>query len=367
VTAVYQFVPSYVANTAIGTHTQEVARVLRSMGINTHAYVGEARGVPAAGHSSFRSFRGAAGGEPTWLLYQLSTGSPLADALAKRPEPLIVNYHNITPAAFLRSWEPLVAREVAEGREQLRRLAPRSCMAIADSSFNQAEMRAEGYQPAVVVPVLVDLARLGEHNDRAADERLQRAKAAGGADWLFVGRIAPNKRQDRVVSAFAAYRKLYDPAARLHLVGGSSSDAYLRAVRGYAERLGVAAAVTVTGAVPQPELVAHYRNADVFVCLSEHEGFGVPLLEAMWHGVPIVALGATAVPETVGDAGVVLPFAANRQPAAASVASAVHRVLFDGALRERLVAAGVARAASLAIDVTAARFRATIAALVAGR
>lgn len=365
-TAVYQFVPSYVANTAIGTHTHEVAAVLRGMGIKTHAYVGEARGVAAGEHSSFRSFRGSTGGEPTWLLYQLSTGSPMADALAQRSEPLIVNYHNITPAEFLRPWEPLVAREVAHGRDELRRLAPRSSLAIADSTFNQAEMRAEGYRPTVVVPVLVDLARLGEHVDRATVDRLQRAKAAGGADWLFVGRIAPNKRQDRVISAFAAYRKVYDQKARLRLVGGSSSDAYLRALRGYTERLGVAAAVTITGAIAQPELVAHYRSADVFVCLSEHEGFGVPLLEAMWHRLPIVALGATAVPETVGGAGVVLPWVANRQPAAALVAAAVHRVLFDGDVAACLVAAGVARAASLAIEVTAARFRDAIAALVAG-
>jgi glycosyltransferase involved in cell wall biosynthesis len=363
-TAVHQFIPSYVANTAIGTHTREVARVLRSMGIRTHAYVGEARGVPSSEHSAFRSYRGPIGGEPTWLLYQLSTGSAIADALHERPEPLIVNYHNITPVDFLRTWEPLVARELAAGRDQLRRLAGRSSLAIADSSFNQAEMRDEGYQPTVVVPVLVDLAQLGAEVDRAALEALNGAKARGGGDWLFVGRIAPNKRQDRLISALGAYRALYDPKARLHLVGGSSSDAYLRALQAFAARLGLRDAVTFHGAIAQTQLVAHYRSADVFVCLSEHEGFCVPLLEAMWHRVPIVALGTTAVPETVGPAGIVLPWLGGRQPAAAFVAAAVHRLVSDSEVASRLVAAGEARAAALAIEVTSERFRKAISSVV---
>ncbi len=364
-TAVHQFIPSYVAHTAIGTHTEAVAGALRAMGLRTHAYVGEARGVPSGEYSPFRAYRGPAAGEPTWLLYQLSTGSPMADVLRERPEPLIVNYHNITPVAFFRPWEPLVARELAEGRDQLRRLAARSSLAIADSSYNQAEMRHEGYQPSVVVPVLVDLDRLGAVVDRARLEELRRAKRAGGADWLFVGRVAPNKRQDRLISALAAYRKLYDPAARLHLVGGASSDAYLRALRQFAERLGVRGAVTITGAVSQPELVAHYQAADVFVCLSEHEGFCVPLLEAMWHRVPIVTLGATAVGETVGSAGIVLPWAASRQPPAALVAAAVHRVRSDAALAARLVAAGAIRAESLDIGVTTKRFQEAVRSVVA--
>jgi len=364
VTAVHQFIPSYVAHTAIGTHTREVAAVLRSMGLRTHAYVGDARGVPSGEYSPFRSYRGPVGGEPTWLLYQLSTGSPIANALQERSEPLIVNYHNITPAPFFRPWEPLVARELVEGRDQMRRLAPRSALAIADSSFNQAELREAGYRPSQVIPVLVDLEALAADVDQPCLDALDRAREAGGADWLFVGRIAPNKCQDRLISALAAYRALYDPAARLHLVGGCSSDAYLRALRGYAARLGIGDAVVLTGAIPQPQLVAHYRRADIFVCLSEHEGFGVPLLEAMGHGVAIVALGATAVTETVGAAGLLLPWSARRQPGAAVVAAAVHRVLSDPALSARLVASGKQRAAALSLEGSARRWRDAITAVV---
>ncbi len=138
------------AHTAIGTHTREVAAVLRAMGLRTHAYVTEARGVPLGRlQLSFRSYRGPAAGEPTWLLYQLSTGSPIANALQERSEPLIVNYHNITPAPFFRPWEPLVARELAARKPGPKAAPPGASgsLAIADSSFNQAEMRSESGVP----------------------------------------------------------------------------------------------------------------------------------------------------------------------------------------------------------------------------
>ena len=119
-----------------------------------------------------------------------------------------------------------------------------------------------------------------------------------------MGRVVPNKCQHDLVKAFAAYRAAYDPQARLHIVGGDASPRYRAAVADYARALGVADAVDLTGSVSPGALAAYYRTADVFVSLSEHEGFCVPLLEAMHHRVPIVAFAAAAVPETLRDAGV---------------------------------------------------------------
>lgn len=363
-TAVYQFLPSYVARTAIGIHTREVSRLLRAMGIDTHAYVVEARGVPDREVSPLRAFSGRpADGDP-WLLYQLSTGSPMADFLAARREPLIVNYHNITPASFFQPWEPLVAPEMSQGRAQMCRLASRTSLGIAVSAFNEAELLANGYQSTTVAPVLVDFEELGVNEDRGTSTQLASDKRHGGSDWIFVGRIAPNKRQDRLIRAFAVYRRVYDRNARLRLVGGSSSHAYLQALVAYARRLGLGEAVTITGSLPQKALVSYYRHADVFVCLSEHEGFCVPVLEAMWHGIPVVALGAAAVPETVGDAALVLPMRQGRQPEAAVVAAAVHRIMSDGTLRDRFVAAGTKRVECFSLPATSVRMRDSIAGLV---
>ena len=120
---------------------------------------------------------------------------------------------------------------------------------------------------------------------------------------MFVGRVAPNKAQHDVVKAFAWYRRVFDAEASLTLVGGVSAGSYWSALERFVDGLGLSGVVRLAGSVSDVELEGLYRSADVFVCLSEHEGFCVPLLEAMAHGVPVVAFGAAAVPETLGDAG----------------------------------------------------------------
>ena len=180
------------------------------------------------------------------------------------------------------------------------RSSPRCRLGLADSEFNRAEIAANGYRPTAVAPILLDL----EGFDREVDERvlaeLEQGKQKGGADWLFVGRVTPNKCQHDVVKAFAAYRMLHDPNARLHIVGGVASEPYAAALRAFVRKLGLSDCVSLTGPVSPGGLAAYYRAADVYVCLSEHEGFCVPLLESMHFGVPIVAFGVTAVPETLG-------------------------------------------------------------------
>jgi glycosyltransferase involved in cell wall biosynthesis len=162
-----------------------------------------------------------------------------------------------------------------------------------------------------------------------------RGRGGVGARWLFVGRVAPNKAQHDVVKAFAWYRRVFDAEASLTLVGGVSAGSYWSALERFVDGLGLSGVVRLAGSVSDVELEGLYRSADVFVCLSEHEGFCVPLLEAMAHGVPVVALGAAAVPETLGDAGLVL---GSKRPGL--VAEAVGRVMRDAGLRARLVGAG---------------------------
>jgi glycosyltransferase involved in cell wall biosynthesis len=195
--------------------------------------------------------------------------------------------------------------------------------------------------------------------DRALDEelldRLRHDKGAS-SHWLFVGRLAPNKCQHDVVKAFAVFRHLYDPSARLSLVGGTASDRYRHAVESFVAALGLADSVDLAGSVTPQALATYYRSADVFVCLSEHEGFGIPLLEAMYHGVPVVAFAAAAVPETVGAAALLLP-----TKAPATVAAAVQRVLSDDVVGRQLSAAGRDRVVCFDLAETRSRWRAVLA------
>jgi glycosyltransferase involved in cell wall biosynthesis len=283
------------------------------------------------------------------LVYHMAIGSVVADFVRDRPEPLVMDHHNITPASYYALWEPAAAHGCNWGRAQLADMAPRCALGIGDSPFNEEELRRDGYAPTATAPILLDLDRLTSEVDAAYLDRLLSTKA--GAEWLFVGRISPNKRQDEVVKAFAAYRRMYDPQARLHLVGGSSADAYVEAIEGFAVEMGLQDAVRLTGPVTPGQLEAHYRAADVFVCLSEHEGFCIPLLEAMAHEAPVVAYAAAAVPGTLGEGGILL-----ESKAPTTVAAAVHRVVGDKAVRDAVVQAGSRRLADFSLDRTRARW-----------
>ena len=185
-------------------------------------------------------------------------------------------------------------------------LAPFTEMSFADSSFNEAELLELGYGKTQVCPILVDLEEYHIPPDPRTLDWLQSRREHSGSQWLFVGRVAPNKCQHDIVAAFAVYRRVFEPDARLTLVGGATSPSYRHALDRLVHELGVAGNVDVVGSVSSGQLLAHWAVADVFVCLSEHEGFCVPVLEAMELGVPVVAYAATAVPETVGDAGLLL-------------------------------------------------------------
>jgi glycosyltransferase involved in cell wall biosynthesis len=340
--AVHQFVPALLPGDATGHHTLEVRDVVRGMGLESEIYV-ESKELDPGDHAHHFTSYPRQRGAGDVLLYHMAAASELADFLYSQPERLVVDYHNITPARFFRPWDMKTASDQVWSRAQATRLADRATLGIGDSQFNEAELLEMGYGQTTVVPILVDLDSFDDEVDARRAARLERAKAAGGADLVFVGRLAPNKAQHDLVKAFYAYRRLYDPRARLHLVGRTSAPRYLDAVRALVAELNLADAVEFAESVSHGELTAYYRAADVLVCCSEHEGFCVPLLEAMHHGVPIVAYAAAAVPETVGDAGILID---SKGPLV--VAAAVNRVMTDESLRRRLAEAGRRRLAYFA-------------------
>jgi len=338
-----QVIPSLASRDAIGGHVVQLRDLLRSRGFESDIFYGNA--TPDRLDYGFPVSRlGDRSTTDRVLLYQLSIGSGVADIFRDRGERKFVNYHNITPADLLEAWIPAVGEEVRWGRAQLRDLAPITEFAIADSMFNERELQAAGYRSTTTVPLLLDLDGFAGSPDPTLAARLAGQRAGGGSELLFVGKVSPHKGQHDLVKALAAYRRLYDPEARLRLVGGAISDEYRAAVERFADELGLIDAVEIAGSVTHEELIAYYAAADVFVCLSNHEGFCVPLLEAMYHRVPIVAYTNTAVPETVATAGLVLP---DKQPA--RVAAAIHRVVTDQNLRAALARAASERVASFAL------------------
>lgn len=344
----HQFVPTFEPG-AVGSHMLELQRLAREdLGVRSEIFAEHRRGLPGAQrHTGYGSEVAAHAGDV--LVYQMAIGSVVADFVTGQRAALVVNHHNITPARFSRGWDPGVTGGVEWGHAQLRQLAASACLGVAVSAFNQEELAGAGFAETAIVPVLVDLARSGAEVDEDLERRLAGAKS--GTDWLFVGRLAPHKCQHDVIKAFAAHRRLCSGTGRLWLVGGASSDRYGAALEALVSELGLEGAVVLTGPVPQPSLVAYYRSADVFVCLSEHEGFCVPVLEAWWHRVPVVAFAAGALPETVAGAGLLL-----RTKGSATVAGAVARLEGDPALRAAVVEAGAGRLELFSLARTRARF-----------
>lgn len=344
---------------ATGAHTLLLQAALRRAGWQSEIFTQVTHPDTADRSIQMEEFPAVASGSDV-LIYQFAVASPIAEFLLGRPEALILDYHNVTPPRFFQGWDQGTVSQLVVAREELSRLCPRVTLGLADSAYNQRDLVAAGCPRTAVLPVLVDLQRCTDAPDPVVSATLERAAADGVPNWLFIGRLVPSKCQHRLVMALWAHHQLFGPA-RLHLIGSSGCDGYADALVALVDELGMAPWVELVGGAPDPVMAAHLRHADVYVSLSQHEGFGVPLLEAMAAGLPVVALGAGAVPETVEDAALVL-----RHHDPAYVATAVHRVTADRRVRAHLVEHGSARAgrADLASNL---RRAVDVIATVAGR
>lgn len=342
---VHQLLPTLSPGDATSAHALQIRRLLDEHDIEGQLFVEHDRSDRPGSVARPLAAHADAAEDGDVLLYHLAVGSVVADHVAERAEPLLVDFHNLTPPRFFASWppgpgEPDLTWAVQWGLRQRDQLASRTTFATTVSRFNERELQAAGYRRTGVVPILLDTDTF-EHESGADVD------AGDGPVWLFVGRIAPNKAQHDLVLALAAHRRAFGSNARLVLVGGVTSSGYRRMLGELIEELDLADAVTMTGPVTDAELVAWYRAADVFVCLSDHEGFCVPVVEAMFHEVPVVAFAAGAVPETIADGGLVLD---DKRPL--RVAVAVDRVVGDAVVREQLVAAGRRRLGDFALTRT---------------
>ena len=349
VRAVHQFLPALMPGDACGIHTLAAQEALREAGFESEIFCEAVHHELDGKGRHFSEFPAFAPGSV--LVYHLATGSVLADYVNARGEPLVVDYHNLTPASFFRRWDMSVANAVSWGRAQLSMLVPRTALGMADSTYNELEMVELEYRRTAVVPILLDVDADTAEVDPATFDRLKAEKAAGGVDLLFVGRLAPNKAQEDLIKALVMYRRAYDPKARLRLIGRPATDSYRSALDAFISDLGLGEAVTVASGLSDAQLTAYYRTADVLVVLSEHEGFNTPLVEAMRHRLPVIAYASCAVPETLGGGGLLLP---DKSPS--TVAAAVHRVISDPVLREGLVRAGADRLAQFDLKASKGRF-----------
>jgi L-malate glycosyltransferase len=325
--AVHQLVSNFDLGDAIGNHVRALRRLLRSWGYASDVFAQYIHASLQKDAHFYTRYR-AVSSPDTAVLFHFSIGSEVTSFFAGLPDRRILVYHNITPAEYFAGVNARVADRCRRGRLELARLSGVTELALGVSEFNRTELEAAGFRRTGVLPILVDWTQYATAPVPAV------AGAYGrGTTLLFVGRIAPNKRIEDLIKTYYFYRRL-DPESRLVVVGSwVDTEGYLAACQKLAAELGLLDHVVFTGAVSQAELCAYYRLASAYVCLSEHEGFCVPLLEAMHFDVPIVAFAATGVPGTLGGAGLLIP-----DKDFPAIAETLHRVVVDPGLRAALVA-----------------------------
>jgi glycosyltransferase involved in cell wall biosynthesis len=327
--AIHQIVAGYANGDAISNETRVLRDLFRSWGYESHVYSelkrilpelrGEARDL-AACRGEFRL--------DDVVLLHLSIGSDVNDLFPGLPGRKAILYHNITPPEYFRGVQDQTAHVLARGRQQAKALAGSAEVVMADSRFNAEEIAAMGHANPQVLPLVLDFSMLRAKPDR----RILRQYRDGMVNILFVGRCAPNKKIEDLLNAFYYFQRYVQPASRLIHVGSFAGMEQYHALLQTRVRELQLKHVELVGSVPQSELNAYYDVSRAFLCLSDHEGFCIPLLEAMTHDLPVVAYAAGAVPETLDGAGVLL-----REKRFDLIAEVLGRVAEDEPLRTAIL------------------------------
>jgi glycosyltransferase involved in cell wall biosynthesis len=320
-----QWVPTLHGGDAIGDSARLMRRALRAWGHEADIFaleVDERLRGEAMAYGEWRP-----GGPRDVVLFHYALPSPLTEGFRRQRSRRILLHHNITPPEFFLGYDPEMARICRLGQEQLASLRDCADLGLADSEFNRLELERAGFGRTGVLPIYLDFARYREPPNRV----LLNALRDGRTNLLFVGRVAPNKRHEDLIRLVSLWKRYISSDVRLLIVGKLPRRRhYLDALQALMYEEGLTPwEVVFAGHVEHDDLLACYAAADLFVSMSEHEGFGLPLVEAMLMNVPILAYGAAAVPDTLGGAGVQFS-----SKSLAEVAEVGHRLVTDAGLRQ---------------------------------
>jgi glycosyltransferase involved in cell wall biosynthesis len=295
-----QWIPAAHRGDAIGDSSRRVRELLRGIGHESHIY---ALTIDEDMRGDVRPFEAdeATAGDVTIFHYALP--SSMTSTFAALPKGRVLQYHNITPSHFFAGYDPEIFRITALGRQDLATLTDSADLALGDSEYNRRELDELGFRRTGVLPIALNLERITR---APAHPALDRLLSDGLTNFLFVGRIVPNKRIEDIIRLAEVYKRYIDTHYRFIFVGRTDGiPRYYAAVRALIKEFDMLPdRFLFQGAVTDWELAAYYRSASVYLSLSEHEGFCVPVLEAMAAGVPVFAYDSTAVAETLGGAGV---------------------------------------------------------------
>ncbi len=312
---------------AIGHEVLGIQRVLRAAGYESEIFVETADHRLEPQTRDYRELVDFSHRD-NLLLHHFSLGSKASRTAYALPDRMALIYHNITPPEYFVGVHRRLARQTFRGRRELQAYADRCDLAMGDSEFNRQDLETLGFPRTAVLPVVPDFS----HLDLEPNWLVARDFDDDCTNIVFVGRVIANKKIEDVICWFHAYHTIFNPRSRLLLVGAQTGfERYLASLHELVGRLGISQ-VHFVGHVSDEELVAFYETADLFLCASEHEGFCVPIVEAFYKQVPVLAYAATAVPSTMDGAGVLFE---NRDPI--HVAALMDEIISNVALQDRIV------------------------------
>lgn len=328
--SVHQFTAGFTNGDAISNEARFIKKIFQSWGYPSEIFSEAKRILPQLRKEALDTSELAASCRPDdVVLLHLSMGTPVNDAFLELPCRKAILYHNITPSHYFDIINKSTACSLEHGREQLKKLAGSAEVNMAVSKYNASELEEAGYKDVKVLPLLIDFSKLHEKPDRTILKRFN----DGSINILFVGRCSPNKRIEDLVDAFYYFHEFVQPASRLiHAGSWAGTERYYHLLQARVQELGLNN-IRWAGSVPQNQLNAFYQLADVFLCMSEHEGFCIPLLEAMTHDVPVMAFSAAAVPETMDGSGIVF-----KEKNYELIAEMINKVTTDPTFRKNILA-----------------------------
>jgi glycosyltransferase involved in cell wall biosynthesis len=342
-----QILPTIVYGDAVSNHALALRDILREMGFESNIYaenIGKSLRHNVYNIDAYkpRNVKNA-------VIYHMSTGAELNYKIKEiKANTKIMIYHNITPYEYMLPYNMNAYKIVKTGREQLSMLKDEFDYVLGVSEYNCKELIEYGYKNVQHLPILIPYSDYEKQPDKGVIKKY----SDGNTNILFVGRIVPNKKQEDIIKTFYYYKKYINPGARLFLVGSyDGMERYYNALVELVNKLGLTD-VYFTGKVPFNHILAYYKVAHVFLCMSEHEGFCVPLIESMYFGVPIIAYKAAAIPYTLDNAGILL-----NNKDYIMTAGLIDSLLRDVVLKQKLIKNGKARLHDFSYEKISSMFK----------
>jgi glycosyltransferase involved in cell wall biosynthesis len=325
-----QWIPAAHRGDAIGDSARRVRDLLRRLGHESEIY---ALTVDDDMRNEVRPFDQDETRKGDFTIFHFALPSPMTAAFAALPRGRILQYHNVTPAHFFAPYDPGLFRIAALGRRELATLVDATDLALGDSDFNRRELEGLGFRRTGVMPIAVNPEKITSAPAHPELEKLLLDEEF--TNFLFVGRMVPNKRIEDIIRLAEQFKRYIDAQYRFIFVGRTDGlPRYYAAIRSLIDRFEMLPERFVfPGVVSDWELAAYYRTASVYISMSEHEGFCVPLIEAMAANVPVLAFASSAVPETLGGAGVLFEVKDMEY-----VAELLGQMAFDPVMREQVLA-----------------------------